>query len=72
MADGNQDELISQFTNVTGATADRAKFYLESANGNLQVMKLCRHAKKCKSVKMLWLSLRQSIAAASAACKIPF
>lgn len=37
MADTNRDELIAQFVDVTGATSDRAQFYLESANWTLQV-----------------------------------
>jgi hypothetical protein len=35
MADKQQ--LVEQFTNVTGIDADRAKFYLESASWNLEV-----------------------------------
>lgn len=35
MAD--REELVKQFSDVTGATEDRAKFYLEAANGELQV-----------------------------------
>lgn len=31
------DEMLSDFTTVTGIAEDRAKFYLESANWNLQV-----------------------------------
>lgn len=37
MADSNHDELLSQFTDITGATAERATFFLESANWQLQV-----------------------------------
>lgn len=38
MSDTDHDtELLSEFTTVTGATDDRARFYLESANWNLQV-----------------------------------
>lgn len=37
MSDGNRDEILSEFTAVTGVAEDRAKFYLESANWNLQV-----------------------------------
>lgn len=33
----NHDELISQFTDITGATTDRATFYLESVNWSLEV-----------------------------------
>ncbi|XP_055837319.1 NSFL1 cofactor p47 [Episyrphus balteatus] len=32
----NNDELIAQFTEITGATAESAKFYLESSNWALQ------------------------------------
>lgn len=51
----NQDETLSEFTNVTGIAADRAKFYLESANWNLQVIKnnriiLIQLTDFCKSV----------------------
>lgn len=35
MAD--REELIKQFSDVTGVAEDRAKFYLEAANGELQV-----------------------------------
>jgi len=35
MAD--RDELLSQFTDVTGIDAERAKFYLESAAWQLEV-----------------------------------
>lgn len=38
----NQDEMLSEFTSVTGIAADRAKFYLESTNWNLQVIKINR------------------------------
>ncbi|KAI0226633.1 NSFL1 cofactor p47 [Lamellibrachia satsuma] len=37
MADASHDELIVQFTSVTGADAERAKFYLESAAWSLDV-----------------------------------
>jgi UBX domain-containing protein 1 len=37
MAD--RDELLSQFTDVTGTDADRAKFYLESSAWQLEVSK---------------------------------
>ncbi|XP_055315280.1 NSFL1 cofactor p47 [Sitodiplosis mosellana] len=37
MSDGNRDEILSEFTAVTGVAEDRAKFYLESANWNLQL-----------------------------------
>lgn len=37
MADSDRQELITQFTDVTGVSADRAQFYLESANWTLQV-----------------------------------
>lgn len=39
MSDNTQDqqEMVSQFSDVTGVPADRAKFYLESANWTLQV-----------------------------------
>lgn len=33
----DQDEMIVQFSDVTGVRADRARFYLESANWTLQV-----------------------------------
>jgi len=36
MSDHN--ELITKFTDVTGVTEDRAKFYLESSNYGLQVI----------------------------------
>ncbi|XP_062543587.1 NSFL1 cofactor p47 [Armigeres subalbatus] len=32
-----REELIKQFSDVTGVAEDRAKFYLEAANGELQV-----------------------------------
>lgn len=35
MAD--REELIKQFSDVTGVAEDRAKFFLEAANGELQV-----------------------------------
>lgn len=38
MADNSdQEEMISQFVDVTGLAVDRAKFHLESANWTLQV-----------------------------------
>lgn len=37
MSEANHDELISQFTDITGTTTDRATFYLESSNWTLQV-----------------------------------
>lgn len=39
MADNSQDqdEMVTQFSDVTGVPADRAKFYLEAANWTLQV-----------------------------------
>lgn len=39
MADNSQDqeEMVTQFSDVTGIAADRAKFYLEAANWTLQV-----------------------------------
>lgn len=39
MADNSQDqeEMVTQFSDVTGVAADRAKFYLEAANWTLQV-----------------------------------
>lgn len=57
MSDSNHDEILSEFTVVTGVSEDRAKFYLESANWNLQVIAiyhmycfLCTvYKKNCKS-----------------------
>lgn len=40
MSDANQEETQSEFMAVTGVAKDRAKFYLESANWNLQVTKV--------------------------------
>lgn len=40
MSDDNHSEVLSEFTAVTGASEDRAKFYLESANWNLQVRQM--------------------------------
>lgn len=37
MSNVNQDEILSEFTGVTGIAEDRAKFYLESANWDLSV-----------------------------------
>ena len=37
MADASHDDLVVQFTSVTGADAERAKFYLESAAWSLDV-----------------------------------
>ncbi|KAK2181917.1 hypothetical protein NP493_376g01017 [Ridgeia piscesae] len=37
MADASHDDLIVQFTSVTGADAERARFYLESAAWSLDV-----------------------------------
>lgn len=33
----DREELVKQFSDVTGVSEDRAKFYLEAANGELQV-----------------------------------
>lgn len=38
MSDSNHDELISQFADITGTSTERATFFLESANWQLQVM----------------------------------
>lgn len=48
MSDGNRDEILSEFTGVTGVAEDRAKFYLESANWNLQVCcrNVCRQSER--------------------------
>lgn len=48
MSDGNRDEILSEFTGVTGVAEDRAKFYLESANWNLQVCcrNMCRQSER--------------------------
>ncbi len=37
MADASHDDLVVQFASVTGADAERAKFYLESAAWSLDV-----------------------------------
>lgn len=37
MSDTDRQGLIAQFVDVTGASADRAEFYLEAANWTLQV-----------------------------------
>lgn len=42
----DQDEMIVQFSDVTGVRADRARFYLESANWTLQVHR--KHTIYCK------------------------
>lgn len=39
MADNEREEMINQFTDVTGVTTDRARFYLEAANWTLQASK---------------------------------
>lgn len=36
MAD--QEEQLTQFTDITGATTERAQFFLESSNYNLEVI----------------------------------
>lgn len=45
MADDSHAEVLEEFRAVTGANADRAKFYLESANWNIQV-RLLRSSNK--------------------------
>lgn len=40
MSDSDHNELLSEFTTITGTSEDRAKFYLESANWNLQVFQM--------------------------------
>lgn len=37
MSDSNHSEILSEFRAVTNVAEDRAKFYLESANWDLQV-----------------------------------
>lgn len=39
MSDNTEDqqEMVTQFSDVTGVTPERAKFFLESANWTLQV-----------------------------------
>ena len=37
MSGENRDELVADFTTVTGVDADRAKFYLEASGWNLDV-----------------------------------
>ena len=37
MADSLREDLIAQFTGVTGSDPERAQFYLESAAWNLDV-----------------------------------
>jgi len=52
MAD--RDELLSQFTDVTGIDAERAKFYLESAAWQLEVRQYIMQVvseTKCNAVK---------------------
>ncbi len=34
------NELLENFCTITGCTQDRAKFYLEAANGSLDVSKI--------------------------------
>lgn len=53
MSDSNQNEILSEFRAVTNVAEDRAKFYLESANWNLQVRTIYTYMncqRKCKSV----------------------
>lgn len=33
----DNEELVKKFADVTGVSEDRAKFYLDAANGELQV-----------------------------------
>lgn len=37
MSDADRQEMITQFCDITGEAADRAEFYLSSANWTLQV-----------------------------------
>lgn len=37
MSDSDRQEMITQFCDVTGEPAERAEFYLSSANWTLQV-----------------------------------
>lgn len=62
MSDSDHNELLLEFTTVTGANEDRAKFYLESANWNIQVLwknqnnKQNCQTKSCKSfARIVWL-----------------
>jgi hypothetical protein len=37
MSNSITDDKLADFVGVTGATNERARFYLEAANGNLEV-----------------------------------
>lgn len=54
MADADNG-MLSEFTTVTGVTEDRAKFYLESANWNLQVntQQIYENASQCKYLAVI-------------------
>lgn len=43
MSDSDHTEILSEFRAVTNVAEDRAKFYLESANWNLQVRNIHAH-----------------------------
>lgn len=55
MADSNHDELLSQFTDITGTTAERATFFLESANWQLQVSLHVEHMRRAICIKTIFI-----------------
>lgn len=66
MSDGNHDEVLSEFTGVTGVDKDRAKFYLESANWDLSVniyihRKCASQCKKCLTVIRKHIDLHNNL-----------
>lgn len=56
MSDANHDEVLSEFTGVTGIDKERAKFYLESANWDLSVNIHSKCASQCNCVSLSLLN----------------
>lgn len=54
MADSNNQEMITQFCDVTGTTPDRATFFLESANWQLQVNMQIHYCARGKIIRNIF------------------
>lgn len=55
MADTNHDGLVSQFAEITGASTERAQFFLESANWQLQVNRFEHSIKMMSSTNFVFI-----------------
>ncbi|ODM89312.1 hypothetical protein Ocin01_17371 [Orchesella cincta] len=57
----SNDELVAQFSDITGVDAERARFYLEASIGNFRWLHRAFIQSKKKMIRMRWYRIKIQI-----------